>query len=522
VHVLNYRVSTLSPVLISSFGDANMTRTMDYIPGHVLLGAFAARYISRKKGLNDAHRDETFYKWFLRGEITFTNAYFLLSDDGKDITMYPTPLSIQGDKGEEKIYNLAVLEDEVTEPTAALGYYCHFKDSTIIVDAPEKQLSFHHWRGDRLKGNSSDGGIFYYEALAQGQVFAGAIYGEQVQLERFKEIFGDKFPIQIGRSKNTQYGQAEIELSEVREYSPFINLESENLEDNEVLLTFTSPVILLNKYGYPETSQRVLEEYMRDVFGEHEFHIEQAFVRTEDIEGHVSVWKLKKPLEKAFISGTTFKVVFSERIGQELEDKLCYLLVNGLGERRNEGFGRVVINWATQETYHKRGELKDAKPEKPNMPPPELIKTIFTSIVSDNITRFVINEAVQQAKQYNNREQVTSSLLGRLEIMLKDSPGASNFVEKVGRIRKTAQDKLKRCRNESQTLWDVLNNKGEPNWEKMFSKMDNIRELEKVAGEVGFEFKQDGDFIEDLYKNYWQTFFRTLRKLNKEGGRADG
>ena len=102
MYALNYKITLLSKTLISSptFGQ-NMTETLEYLRGNSVLGVLAARYILLKQ-LAPAHEDETFYRWFLKGDLVFSNGYLI----EQDITTTPTPLNIQQEKAGNDIYNL--------------------------------------------------------------------------------------------------------------------------------------------------------------------------------------------------------------------------------------------------------------------------------------------------------------------------------------------------------------------------------------------------------------------------------
>ena len=49
-----------------------------------------------------------------------------------------------------------------------------------------------------------------------GQIFKGEIHGIE-NLEKLKDIFGEKFLAWLGKSRNTEYGKVEIQLSEIIE-----------------------------------------------------------------------------------------------------------------------------------------------------------------------------------------------------------------------------------------------------------------------------------------------------------------
>ena len=69
---LKFHITTLSPLLITNnTGDLNMVSTKEYISGTAILGALAGIYI-KKNNLEDAHKNNDFYKWFLDGSLKFT------------------------------------------------------------------------------------------------------------------------------------------------------------------------------------------------------------------------------------------------------------------------------------------------------------------------------------------------------------------------------------------------------------------------------------------------------------------
>ncbi|MCL0081506.1 hypothetical protein M1N64_04685, partial [Peptococcaceae bacterium] len=161
------------------------------------------------------------------------------------------------------------------------------------------------------------------------------------------------------------------------------------------------------------------------------------------------------PLDKAFSGGSVFKIEFTSDLDEKLKSKLESLVIDGLGERTNEGFGRVHVNIETLISGNKytRKKIEAPKVDKPLDSPPELIKKIFTAVVRENISEFVIREAVRKSENFAKGDSLSTNLLGRLELILKEAKDAQDFVEKIRQLRKTAQDKLKASRDNSETLW---------------------------------------------------------------------
>jgi len=263
MYQIHYKIRTLSPILLTWItGDTNMVSTLDYIPGSVVLGIFAKKYIDKKDMGRNAHEDQYFHRCFLNSSICFTNAY-LSKSNGKDrSTFYPTPLSIQSSKEDEKeIYDLMITSKKQTEYP---GNYCKIIDDKINLASANRSINFHHSRKDRVKGHSDDGTIFNYESLNPLQEFSGWIIGEEADLNIILELIGSKMKINIGRSKQIQYGKAELELLYDIPDTPISEVYAFNLDrlNNPFILTFWSPAIIYNENGFPSTSITDLKKYL--------------------------------------------------------------------------------------------------------------------------------------------------------------------------------------------------------------------------------------------------------------------
>ena len=513
MYSLDYKIKTLSPVIITGNNDNGLTETFDYITGSSVLGMFAARFIKESK-LNSsiAHEDGKFHNLFLAGNVIFSNAYPVVNDGNRDLTFLPTPLSVQKNKKEDFIINLAVKKTDIK--TASVGDYARLEDDNIISYKPFHQMYFHHYRKDRLKRQEEENGIFNYDSLNEDQVFAGTICGSEHDLIEFKGLLGSNFAARIGRSRNTQYGEVEVSLLEMGLIEPQFDIGK-----NEILLTFTAPVILQNKFGFPDVSLSTLNNYLLVSLGDKKFKISEYFARSETVENYLAVWGFKKPTAKAISSGATYRIAFTDEIDEDVEEKLGELVQSGLGERKNEGYGRLLINYGNNGYFNKRIiPEKKYKYEKPTVEAPETVKQIFCSIAQQNILKVVENKAVFDVSSLEP-QGLTTSTVGRLELMLKSSQNKDEFVSSIEKLRDTAKNKLKgfRFQNETETLLERLLRKNYPDMTNVFLNLNGS--VKTIAEAVDFNYEEDNVFLESLYKTYWLTFFRLMRKRIKTGGK---
>ena len=506
MHQLKYQVTTLSPVVITAnTGDPNMVATHEYIPGCNLLGFFAGKYIQSKPLNSDAHKNDEFYSWFLRGDIKFTNAYITSEDEHDDLlSNYPVPFSIQHEKSDKnKICDL--LHEDVDFQTRNIGGFGRLKGDSLYKESVQKSLNFHHQR-DPESGTSKEGLIFNYESIDEGQTFTGAILGSRTDLEKFLHFFGSEHKKTfIGRSRNTQYGKIDLKItsSKPEEYSP---LCSSDINEN-VSITLLSDAIIYNKYGFPTTEIDELAKIL-------DCKIVKSFIRTGEIESFVSIWRLRKPSESCFLAGSCFILEVSETD----KDRLLELEREGIGERKGEGFGRIAIG-LQEEPDLTLAYLENRGTEKPGFPIPEKTREIVQRVIEELIQKKVKLKAMEDAASF--RYLPSASLISRLDAMIQ-SMKKTAFRKALKSLRDTAKNKLRRCNNGSQTLFDYLMGKDVTITEILNDsnrfEPGTIKKVNNLLRETSLKPEENGDFESGLYSLYLSTFLTAIRNRIKTGG----
>lgn len=514
MYALDYRVTLLSPTIVTSYSsDENMVRTLDYIPGSSVLGLFASKYI-RQKGITEAHEDEVFYNWFLRGDIKFLNGYILIEDEYDTWNTLPIPLSIQKEKTGNKIVNVS-RKDTRDIQTKRLNGYGRFNSTYVSVADLKKKINFHHARSSRLKGISDDGNIFNYEYLMPGQKFQGHIKGSREVLQNFKDMFGDHILGRIGKSKGAEYGQVEIELTDIYELEFDTDILNNSLWEKErsVFITFISPCIILNKFGTSDPSLYNLNCYLKKVFGPNiDFTVENSVINPIFIENYLAVWNMKRPTEYAIDCGSTIKIKFKDFTEEDLIDALLRLENEGLGRRKNEGFGQIKINIAPYEEYIE--STNKIEIQKPAGYVPNIVKEIFMSAIEDGIIELAKKEALLDIEDYYSYPK--NALLSRLRLILNIS-SSEKFSDEVKKFSKPAVMQLKACINETGvTLYQT------------FTK-DSIKIVDYILGnktavqdqlirEIGLEdLYEDAELRDKICRTYYVTLIDQMRQKNKKG-----
>lgn len=533
--ILPYRITSLSPLLFPSpNGDENIVNTFDYIPATALHGYYANQLI-RETNLDPdkVHQDSIFRSWFLDGKLLFSNAYPVCQE--KDRCLYPTPLFFYTDKEGEDLYNL--LEDEFEEDAdKTVGGYCTVINNKLHKKETEKIINFHLARNKqindtnaRIQGSVQEGGIFHYEAIKPGQEFHGYICGDKAELEFFLQLFGSKKDVRLGRSHNTQYGKAKIEFKKIEDssyfndkvFSLYNNEESEVVDlDEQVLLYLLSPLILTNNQGFYTTDESDLVRYLQVKLNVSEIKIKKRFAKVEKRQSFISHLQIYEPGVRYYTAGSSFLLEFHDtngnklRINEELKAKFNRLMIEGIGEKRHLGYGRVEFctQFSRVDSYYScNNRIENPKPKGLI---PFLVNEILEEICRDNLQRIVAAAAAKRAKDYysGNNIRLSSNLLGRLESICRNSRDAQDFSEKIKKLRDTAIRPLKGMGLHNKLLYDDLiqidleeSCKQERKHWKVLRKMADHLKIENITPN---------------YKTFWQVFFQTMRKLQKnERGR---
>ena len=512
MHCLRFRITARSPLIISTIsGDMNMVATERFIPGTTVLGVLVSRFIEKQKNElkgRAACENDTFYNWFLSGQLKFSNAYILSQDEYGDHAHYPTPLSIEKEKYGEMVYDLLALEQEAEEPTAHVGDFCLLRGDSIQTRRVETSISFHHAR-DREKGVSQEGMIFNYESILSNQVFEGSIFGAEADLKKLLSICESKWTAFVGRSRNAQYGTAGFEFIDkepISERRQIVWPEDEEGNPAEhISMTLLSDLSLYNEYGYPTTDAKDLLAALKRFIGE--VAIEAAFVRKREIENFVGVWQLKKPSEVCFAAGSTFLL----KVNPDDREQLVKIQQDGIGERTHEGFGRCAFCLQTRPELYLRDEIKEeAELElpKPDGDIPDMAGRILKKVVQDAIIQKIELQAVNKQEEFDRLP--SNTLIARLEAMAKHVRDHSEFAENIKKLRGIASGQLERCVSRESILLELLC-KDAIDWQSFFRERENVQ-LKSLCEQIGYDPKQDEELRQQLLKSYLVTFFSSMRK----------
>lgn len=442
MRLIRYNIELIEPLLVrSDSGDPNSAVSHCYIPGSIIRGALIECWRRQKEFLIS---DPDVRSLFFSDMTCFLNAYPVHPNYGRCL---PAPLTLYVPKDgnqEQEVYDIAVTDQSESDGTVPFspGFVSFANDEQIFIRNVERGINVHIAR-PKLHGTPTkdDGAVFQIESLKEGQVFQAIILAEQ---ERDIENLIDLLPrmVQIGSSKGGGYGRIAIERADVRidNASPEMESKRQEFEFNNIILTLSSHAIFRNSDGITARSASDVERFLSEEIGE-PVEISRAFARVAVASGFNRKWRLPLSQEYCLIAGSVFVI---DSLTDSGRARLEILALTGLGERRNEGFGRFCINMHGHSCYSKReDEFKK---------PTHKVNITETSLAYAN-TQLVVDRLARKQWQQQLQERIRKIDIGGAHQASKSQiNGLRNLIEDLIHKKLSAQESAQRLRHHIESM----------------------------------------------------------------------
>ncbi len=369
-----YTLQLLEPILANSLGgDSNSARSLPYIPGGLVRGALIGRYLRDKDRQNGDATDPEFRRLFLGDKTRYLHAY--PSWDGEKRAL-PAPLAWKQEKykPKEDIYNLAeMLAEDIPDPDEMTLTKVDFslwqqQDKTAVSKELNLQINVHTQRDAVLgRANIERGAVYRYEALPAGAKLQGIVLTESQEDADYLQSLLNGAEFLLGKARTAGYGRVSItdiadlpadhwregwswvdataDFGEEREeYGTAAELELPT-EPNRFTLTFVSAGLVRDDWGQFSTDPTVALA-ARLGLDTNVLIAEKIFRQAEVTGGFNRHWGLPLPQTAAIAPGSVFQYRVDTAVSLTT---LAQLEETGLGERRAEGFGRVVVEYEMEE-----------------------------------------------------------------------------------------------------------------------------------------------------------------------------
>lgn len=481
-------IKTLQPILATSFqGDPNSDVSYDYIPGSMIRGAVIGRYLQHKKLRElDLADSETQRLFFQPDHTRYLNAYLVsqkkqhrtlpiprswykpkdaeIKEDKENTGTEIHDLSLKQDNErkedeETNICDRSLEQDDEQESLKVIrDQFCVFEDNYVRLYTPKRRINIHNSR-DRRKGRSSkredqpnsEGEIFRYDALDAGQTFQSVILCEEQDIDLLEQLLREP-DLWLGGSRSAGYGHTRISHEIQNSWQEFQPLGDEADVDAEHLtITLLSDTLLRDANGQPSTDPALIAAAINAVCRSSLPTPEPKHIFSSQtyIGGFNRKWGLPLPQVPALAAGTV--VVFENATLSE--EQIQQLHWQGIGDRRNEGFGRVAINW------HRQATLQVKKPPKPqtthqqpsiSSPSLPLAQRMATQLLRQKLDQLLKTELDRRKLEIGN---ISNSQLSRLQLIarrgLSSEPASlqevSEFLHRDN-LTKTALEQFQKTR----------------------------------------------------------------------------
>ncbi|HHV24802.1 MAG TPA: hypothetical protein GXX65_09860 [Methanosarcina sp.] len=455
---LTFNIRLLEPLLVNdiSGGDPNSAIGFEFIPGSVIRGALIGKYLQGKPKSSIDAEDAEFRELFFDRAVCFLNAYPLNKDYSRSL---PTPLSWHVEKGDpdNTIYDFAIedyLDSEENGPEKnwkkVSEPFCHLFESDegegIILYQPSNQVQIHIFRANRQKETAGESTIFRYQALEAGQVFSGIILAEsELCFKKIKDLLTDGVIFNFGKSHLAGYGH--VKINNINSYDEWEEYSAVgDGEDNAVVITLLSDTIIRDE------NTGAYSTNLNSILGTDSKSLKKAFVNTRVRGGFNNTWNLPLPQVLAIRAGSVF--VYEK--SSELLDRLETLKINGIGEKREEGYGRIAVNWHQINGIKAEiGEFQESTLPCEIKDPDSLYlaKRIVNRMTKEKLDQYLIKAV--NGLEINKESIPKKSQLSRMRVIVRRSLNENDLsivTDHLEKMKKTARDQFQNAQIERKSL----------------------------------------------------------------------
>ena len=354
---------------------------LSYIAGSAIRGAYINKYINKNKIKEDISLNKEYREKLLGNNIKFYDAYPRI---GKNYSI-PTPLCFYASKDKIKEFsrdnNSIELTNELKENVPEGYQRVNKSDFSLIKDNSLNLISIKRVENLHNCKQINKENLFRYEAIDKNQEFYTVIQCEDKLVDEVKSIF-DKEIIYIGGSKSSGYGMCELNIEGIYDIEGIKTKLNIGIDKNQKTLTiyFASNAILRDDFGniIPYIPEREIEERL----GLSNVEKTKSTILTTDIKGYNAMWKTSIPSMTAIKCGS---IISYEYEGELDYNKVRDFEIDGVGSKKQEGYGRIYINPSFEVSTCENYKLSK-KIEKSNVQLDEEAKNTLT-IILNNINK---------------------------------------------------------------------------------------------------------------------------------------
>lgn len=435
---LYYRINTLEAIKMGSQMVSNSIHySLNYLAGSSLRGALISSYLQQYNV--DLNADIELKVSLLKG-VYFLNAY---PAAGEQMSL-PAPWNFFGAKKELSLYQggpLSVKNSfegiEVGDKAVKKEPFVLYDEETVYGIKVQKKYQLHiSLNGNNanempdMNGNRADKrrNMYRYEAIGAGQSFIGALVftdGAEELAPQFEELLQSRKIIYVGGSKGSGYGKCEIEYLKGYDHEKPAALK--HFTDKEFYIYFVSDALINNERG--EMVSYIDEEYLSEKLGLEVISYEDGVSDSVKITGYNATWKSSLPQYEGIKAGSIHRYScrdpFDPDNNEALRDRIKALEDRGIGLRKEDGYGRILIigklhqeNWQRWKAESTEGGGR-IEGDKPIGVSGVCLSKESEKILRDIVLKGLYEEKVQRSidrKVVEEYDEITSNRLHKSQL----------------------------------------------------------------------------------------------------------
>ncbi|NFG26557.1 CRISPR-associated protein [Clostridium botulinum] len=540
---LLYEINLKQPVKIGdSQSQYDYEQTKSYISGSIVRGAIINKYLNLNN-INPSKAEENKYFNSLLKKVYFYDAYPIYEEaKGDKYYTFPTPnifrITKDRDKEDDNCYKnkeFSIVFDEKkinNEPMVIKlkkGDFSYYKDNTLYQFNIKKDYRFHH--SQELKKQN----IFRYESISRGQKFYGIVDVSLVDAKLKKELYNllDKKEIlYLGGSRTSGYGKTEIcntklikNFSKLKEILDYLKCDEPG---NELNIYFLSDAILRdeNHQIVSTFSKKYLNEKLK-------INLEKQNLINKDINpiivtGYNSKWRSSIPHVYGIEKGSNIKINIDNFNNRVEEDIINNFIKSQHGDRKQDGFGRVIINpkflephqikyIGTNKTYNEEREIGNFQVDNKVI---NYIKKCKNEVFIDKIIKkqVIKKQVIENVEEFHISNSQINNIISHIDkCLICDGNPIDEFKNEFERLNKVTQNEKRTKDNYNILNYPLIENKNLKELIKSAEEVGKINEIIKdilLNGLVTNEYEKE-NVIKQIIENNFQDNFEKEKILLK-------
>jgi len=385
------------PLLISWRAEAgNQFQSRAIIPGSTVRGAFAWR-AAQYRGLSPSQNQEyqqtsdyqDFVDVFMHGHIQFPYLYPARYEQKEIHPTIPAPLDWLTCKvfpglGVE-MHGMRQFKGNPSQKCPVTGCDESVKPLSHFVTIQRRPVEYMpelrhemHVRIAPESGRAAEGNLFTYVALEARQYLTGELIGRDTTAwQHFWELTGleseRSFSLYLGRARQRGYGRVTAWLQPLSDqeeekahtwiYVPFEDRVPDAIPDDgeTITLTLLTDTIVTDSWGHYPAGFEERPAWLSDWLNL-PVEVENSFAKVEMVDGFNGHLGMPRWRDLALVAGSVayIRCPKGETWPDDWRARLARVEQQGIGLRRNEGFGQIAFNhpiYRTQD-YEIRSDIE--------------------------------------------------------------------------------------------------------------------------------------------------------------------